>query len=315
LVVAGVEHRTARQCERVAQRDVDLHLHEAFRAEIPVRGRDQRPNAQRAGHRVEDRIDPRDLGGELPARLRRHGDRHRLPRLNERRFVLVHLRVDPHRIAGQQELDRVTTRTRQVADLLVGETLLPQPQIRAAHERIAAGARLGAGVRIEDAARPSGLTVVDERAIEVRIVRDATDRPHVHGQGPHRHALARDADQLLAFGGERERGMTGDRMAGAAFVLVLVHRQVVHPHLVLGGLRRDDVRTHRVAIELHLPLARRCALDVRRARSARGAPILVHVLQLHPADRAESGMVGHDLRMHRALIRRLRYAGRRRTAA
>src|SRR5581483_33629 len=166
--------------------------------------------------------------------------------------------VDPGGAAGKEEVHEVAAALLELAELVLRDALLAEPERRAAHERVGAfpGARPCA--RAEQPARAERFAVLDDRLVERRIVRDASGGPDLDLERPALDGGGRHADQLLSLRGQRERRVA--RYAGR----------------VRGG---------------------------RAGARRRG---FVDALERHAADRAEPGLRPDDLRVHRALIERVR---------
>ena len=88
---------------------------------------------------------------------------------------------------------------------------------------------------------------------------------------------------------------------GIRLSLPFVDRHHVHPHAVFARHLADLAQQHGGLVVPDLPGARVFPLPLGRAGRRR----LAHGHEFHPADRAISGMILHDLRMHAAGVERL----------
>ena len=141
---------------------------------------------------------------------------------------------------------------------------------------------------------------VDVEVLHVAVVLrvDVVEPPLVHRDPPHGSdhprqlvmvdLFAADAEDLSLLRREGEARPSRDRPAGC-LSLVLVDRDEVHSHRVLGRLVGSHVRVHRGAVVGDPPLPGRLRGGLARH-------------ELHPADRAVSGLVGNVARMHRTVV-------------
>ena len=175
--------------------------------------------------------------------------------------------AQPLQRGGGELLDarlRIGSRAAHALRRAVGDQVfaLGGHELRAVHlgERLAARHRLAGRVDVQ--LLDPAFELRRHRVLAALVDLDRADRTHRARQRPPAHRLDAHAQRLDAIGADLHG-------AGRITVLALVHRDVVHPHLVLLGDRRRVGQSHRVAVVQQLALA-----ALRRRRRAVAAVLV-----------------------------------------